>query len=120
MFSSRVPLPLRPSAPRPSIPRALPTSEATPGNLLDSYWKLRGVVDAETRRTLVSLADEPPLPLPQGRELDLGGRDLPSITVAWTVAANTETQAVIQELSRRLLALQSLLGGEGERAIDSR
>ncbi|GFR46350.1 hypothetical protein Agub_g7922 [Astrephomene gubernaculifera] len=81
--------------------------------LLDSFWKARGVLDPARRKLLVDAADAlseegalRPLdsaPLP-------ADAPLPGLTAAWQLE---QSAPEVRRVSRRLVALQQLLGGCG-------
>ncbi|GMH40003.1 hypothetical protein BSKO_07907 [Bryopsis sp. KO-2023] len=77
-------------------------------DLLDSFWKARGVFDQGQRQKLVGVASEM-----EGLEGDaLGETDVsPGLSYTWAVQAYTPQ---IIAVSRRLIQLRELLGGQAD------
>lgn len=77
-------------------------------SILDSYWLRRGVLEDQTRTRLVDLATVtlPSNTAPANPDF---ARQLPGIATTW-VLEDANVQAIIKELSKRLLRLNALLG----------
>lgn len=95
-------------------PKQLSAPEAR-ARLLDNYWEARGVFDADRRRQLVSVAQQL---VQQGGggdsegPLGEGARGaLPGVPSTWDLHTSSPE---ITEVSRRLVALHSALGGGGD------
>ncbi|KAL4437291.1 hypothetical protein ABPG75_004430 [Micractinium tetrahymenae] len=85
------------------------SSTAEAAQLLDQFWLARGVVEEEQRRRLVAAAGS--LKQLSGSEEGYEELELPSLSAAWFLGAGGEGSPEVAAVSRRILALQQLLGG---------
>ncbi|KAI3424841.1 hypothetical protein D9Q98_008227 [Chlorella vulgaris] len=83
--------------------------------LLDDFWQTRGVVSDEQRRRLVAAAGSLRAGEDDKQYADL---QLPSMSAAWFLEGSGSTSPEVAAVSRRILALQQLLGGGGEGRVD--
>ncbi|EFN53095.1 hypothetical protein CHLNCDRAFT_137419 [Chlorella variabilis] len=89
------------------------SSEAA--QLLDQFWMARGVVDEQQRRQLVAAAGS--LQVGESEE-QYEQLQLPSLSAAWFLEEQQGSSPEVAAVSRRILALQQLLGGGGEGGVD--
>ncbi|PRW45545.1 DEAD DEAH box helicase [Chlorella sorokiniana] len=82
--------------------------------LLDQFWLARGVVDEQQRRQLVAAAGAIRAELDaeafESSQQQLG-LQLPSLSAAWFLEEQRGSSPQVAAASRRILALQQLLGG---------
>lgn len=92
------------------------TTATEAAQLLDKFWLAQGVTDEQQRRQLVAAAGSLQQQQQQGKDGEDEGvyseLQLPSLSAAWFLQADGSSPEVAA-VSRRILALQQLLGGSG-------